>query len=190
MKKGTRRPHSAQKTLRVTCLVLSDLILINLSAFLALYIRFEFDLSVLQKTEFLHDMLVYAGINSVCTIVIFRFLKLYNSLWEFASAPELIRIGMGCFFSAVGYTIGMFMLQLTMPRSFPVMYMLILCLLCGLLRFAYRGVRRTRAGLHSRGGEAHHAHRRRSGWRHGGARVSDQPALGKQGRVHHRRRAG
>ena len=149
--KEIKRPHSAQKTLRVTCLVLADLILINLSAFLALYIRFEFDLGQLRATAFLHDMLVYAGINTVCTIVIFRILNLYNSLWEFASVPELLRIAMGCLLSSVTYMVGMFMLQLAMPRSFPVMYMLILCLLCGSLRFAYRGVRRTRAGLRSRG---------------------------------------
>lgn len=149
--KEIKRPRSAQKTLRVTCLVLADLILINLSAFLALYIRFEFDLGQLRATAFLHDMLVYAGINTVCTIVIFRILNLYNSLWEFASVPELLRIAMGCLFSSVTYMVGMFMLQLAMPRSFPVMYMLILCLLCGSLRFAYRGVRRTRAGLRSRG---------------------------------------
>lgn len=149
--KEIKRPHSAQKTLRVTCLVLADLILINLSAFLALYIRFEFDLGQLRATAFLHDMLVYAGINTVCTIVIFRILNLYNSLWEFASVPELLRIAMGCLLSSVTYMVGMFMLQLAMPRSFPVMYMLILCLLCGSLRFAYRGVRRTRAGLRGRG---------------------------------------
>ena len=149
--KEIKRPHSAQKTLRVTWLVLADLSLINLSAFLALYIRFEFDLGQLRATAFLHDMLVYAGINTVCTIVIFRILNLYNSLWEFASVPELLRIAMGCLLSSVTYMVGMFMLQLAMPRSFPVMYMLILCLLCGSLRFAYRGVRRTRAGLRSRG---------------------------------------
>ena len=107
--KEIKRPHSAQKTLRVTCLVLADLILINLSAFLALYIRFEFDLGQLRATAFLHDMLVYAGINSVCTIVIFRILKLYNSLWEFASVPELLRIAMGCLLSSVTYMVGMFM---------------------------------------------------------------------------------
>ena len=149
--KEVKRPVSAQKALRVACLVLADLILINLSAFLALYIRFEFDLSLLRATEFLHDMLVYAGINSVCTIAIFYCLKLYNSLWEFASVPELLRIAVGCVLSAVLDMVGMFMLQLTMPRSFPVMYTLILLLLCGALRFAYRSVRRARAGLRSRG---------------------------------------
>lgn len=90
-----KRPYSAQKALRVACLVLADLILINLSAFLALYIRFEFDFKLLCETTFLHDMLVYAGVNSACTIVIFHCLKLYNSLWEFASVPELLLSGEG-----------------------------------------------------------------------------------------------
>ena len=149
--KEIKRPFNAQKALRVACLVLADLILINLSAFLALYIRFEFDFRQLYATTFLRDMLIYAGINSACTILIFHILKLYNSLWEFASVSELVRITLGCFFSAVFYMVGMFMLHLTVPRSFPAIYMLILCLLCGALRFAYRCVRRTRAGLRSEG---------------------------------------
>lgn len=149
--KEIKRPFNAQKALRVACLVLADLILINLSAFLALYIRFEFDFRQLYATTFLRDMLVYAGINSACTILIFHILKLYNSLWEFASVSELVRITLGCFFSAVFYMVGMFMLHLTVPRSFPAIYMLILCLLCGALRLSYRCVRRTRAGLHSEG---------------------------------------
>lgn len=151
MKEGNQ-PFNAQKALRVACLVLADLILINLSAFLALYIRFEFDLKLLCETEFLHNMIVYSGINSVCTILIFYILKLYNSLWEFAGVSELVRTAVGCFFSAVFYMVGMFMLHLTVPRSFPAIYMLVLCLLCGALRFAYRYARRTRVGLHSRGG--------------------------------------
>lgn len=149
--KEIKRPFNAQKALRVACLVLADLILINLSAFLALYIRFEFDFRQLYATTFLRDMLIYAGINSVCTILIFHILKLYNSLWEFASVSELVRITLGCFFSAVFYMVGMFMLHLTVPRSFPAIYMLILCLLCGALRLSYRCVRRTRAGLRSEG---------------------------------------
>ena len=151
--KEIKRPFHAQKALRVACLVLADLILINLSAFLALYIRFEFDFRQLYATTFLRDMLIYAGINSACTILIFHILKLYNSLWEFASVSELVRITLGCFFSAVFYMVGMFMLHLTVPRSFPAIYMLVLCLLCGALRFAYRYARRTRVGLHSQGGK-------------------------------------
>lgn len=149
--KEIKRPFNAQKALRVACLVLADLILINLSAFLALYIRFEFDFRQLYATTFLRDMLIYAGINSACTILIFHILKLYNSLWEFASVSELVCITLGCFFSAVFYMVGMFMLHLTVPRSFPAIYMLILCLLCGALRLSYRCVRRTRAGLRSEG---------------------------------------
>ena len=149
--KEIKRPFNAQKALRVACLVLVDLILINLSAFLALYIRFEFDFRQLYATTFLRDMLIYAGINSACTILIFHILKLYNSLWEFASVSELVRITLGCFFSAVFYMVGMFMLHLTVPRSFPAIYMLILCLLCGALRLSYRCVLRTRAGLRSEG---------------------------------------
>ena len=52
MMKEIKRPFNAQKALRVACLVLADLILINLSAFLALYIRFEFDFRRCMRRRF------------------------------------------------------------------------------------------------------------------------------------------
>lgn len=142
-----------EKTIRVCCLLVLDMLLINLAAFLALFVRFEFDYAMLAESGFLEDMLSYAWLNTLVTIVVFALFKLYNSLWEFASTAELVRIGLAAVISAVLYLFGMYMLRLTAPRSFPILYALLLGLLCGLDRFAYRVLRRHRAGLHSSGGK-------------------------------------
>ena len=82
-----------KKLVRVLCLLAADVLLINLAAFLALYARFEFSLDTLRASGYLSKLLHYAAINTVVTIVIFSALKLYSSLWEFASTVELIQIG-------------------------------------------------------------------------------------------------
>ena len=142
-----------QKAIRVCVLLAADIVLINLAAFLALFVRFEFDYAALVESGFLKSLWSYAAINTLTTVVVFAVFKLYNSLWEFASTVELIRLGVASVLSAVLCMFGMYMLRLSVPRSFPILYALFLGLFCALLRFAYRTLRRRRAGLHSSGGK-------------------------------------
>lgn len=142
-----------QKAIRVCVLLVADIVLINLAAFLALFVRFEFDYAALVESGFLESLWSYAAINTLTTVVVFAVFKLYNSLWEFASTAELVRIGMASVISSILYLFGVYMLRLSVPRSFPILYALFLGLFCALLRFAYRTLRRRRAGLHSSGGK-------------------------------------
>ena len=142
-----------QKAIRVCVLLAADVVLINLAAFLALFVRFEFDYGALLESGFLESLWSYAAMNTLTTVIVFILFKLYNSLWEFASTVELIRLGVASVLSAVLCMFGMYMLRLSVPRSFPILYALFLGLFCALLRFAYRTLRRRRAGLHSSGGK-------------------------------------
>ena len=142
-----------QKTIRVCCLLVLDVVLINLAAFLALFVRFEFDYAALLESGFLKSLWSYAAMNTLTTVIVFAAFKLYNSLWEFASTVELTRLGIASILSAVLCMFGMYMLNLSVPRSFPILYALFLGVFCALLRFAYRTLRRRRAGLHSSGGK-------------------------------------
>lgn len=142
-----------EKAIRVCCLLVLDVFLINIAAFLALFVRFELDYAMLAETEFLDTFWSYAGINTMTTVAVFALFKLYNSLWEFASTTELTRIGIASLASALLYLLGITLMKLPVPRSFPIMYALFLGVLCGLTRFAYRALRRYRAGLHSTGGK-------------------------------------
>lgn len=141
-----------KKLIRMLGLLVADIIVINAAAFLALYLRFEFGH---PPEEYLDHLRQYALVNTCLTLLIFYLLQLYSSLWEFASTMELIRIGIAVALSGVAYWIGTNLLHLRMPRSFPIMYMLLLGVGCMAVRWGYRAAR-----LHRHGG--HSAQRRRT----------------------------
>ena len=134
-----------QKLVRVICLILADLAVINIAAVLALYIRFELDWQTMSATEFFVSVKKYAVINSIVTLIVFRSMQLYSSLWEYASTPELVRISSASAISAALCMLGMVMLGLPIPRSFPIIYALLLVLGSGGVRFGYRYIRNARA---------------------------------------------
>lgn len=101
-----------QKAIRVCVLLAADVVLINLAAFLALFVRFEFDYGALLESGFLESLWSYAAMNTLTTVIVFILFKLYSSLWEFASTVELIRLGVASVLSAVLCMFGMYMLRL------------------------------------------------------------------------------
>ena len=141
-----------QKFVRVVCLVIADAVLINAAAFFALLVRFEFSLELLSQTDYLDGLMTYSWLNTIGALLIFYLMKLYNSLWEFASTTELIRVFVASVLSAGACVIGMSMLKIDMPRSFVILYAGTLTALCSALRLVYREMRRKRMrpGVHNR----------------------------------------
>ena len=82
-----------QKTVRVTALVVADLILINLSQFLALYIRFEFSMKELMDSGFLVSIIRFAPAYTLMCIALFALFGLYDSLWAYVSLTEAVHTG-------------------------------------------------------------------------------------------------
>lgn len=130
-----------KKVLRVSMLVLADIVAINLAAFFALYSRFEFSFSQLQQSGYLDQLSRFAVVGTLLTLLVFYFLRLYSSMWEYASTAELVRIGSASIISALLYLGGTTMLNLRLPRSFPLLYLLFLGLMLSLIRMGYRYVR-------------------------------------------------
>ena len=128
---------------RILLLLVLDLLVINGSAFLALFVRFEFSLEPLKDSSFLEPLLLWMLPNTLITMVIFALLRLYTSLWAFAGADELERILFACVASAVVQMVAM-LLGLHLPRSYPVLYGLFLMIMTTFTRFAYRFVRSSR----------------------------------------------
>ena len=130
-----------QKALRVSMLVLADIFAINLAAFLALYSRFEFSLPQLIRSGYLHQLTRFAVPGTILTLIVFYLMRLYHSMWEYASTAELVRIGGASVLSSLIYLSGMSMLKLSIPRSFPLLYLLFLGVFLALIRMGYRYVR-------------------------------------------------
>ena len=136
------------KFIRVVCLVIADALLINAAAFLALFVRFEFDFEQLRQSGYMDGLVTYSWLNTLGALLIFYLMKLYDSLWEFASTAELIRVFIASVISAGLCVVGMMMLKISMPRSFVLLYAGALTALCSALRLLYRELRRARMRSH------------------------------------------
>ena len=136
-----------QKLVRIIGLVILDALLINVSAFMALFLRFELNYGLLQQTAYFGWLLSYSWAITLLTLGIFAAARLYNSLWEYAGTAELIRISIASVLAAFASSFGMYMLGKPMPRSFPILYAVLLAALTGFERFAYRIIRDRRQSL-------------------------------------------
>ena len=130
---------------RVLFLIALDILVINLSAFLALYIRHEFDYGAMKASGFLDTLALFAIPNTIITLGLFWLLNLYSSLWGFAGADELIHIFVAAVLAAAVQAVVILPGLVNLPRSFPVLYAMLLCVSTMVVRFAYRFVRRLRA---------------------------------------------
>lgn len=141
-----------KKALRVSFLIIADILFAVAATYLALLLRSELNWRAMLGSGYYSGIYFAAMINALCVVIVFRFMKLYSSLWEFAGAPELMRIIAA---SAISAVIGSF-LQVTfkihMPRSLPFIYGLLLALFSGGIRFIYRYIRMRRS-KHKRKGK-------------------------------------
>ena len=128
--------------------MIADAILINAAAFLALFVRFEFDFEQLRQSGYMDGLVTYSWLNTLGSLLIFYLMKLYDSLWEFASTAELVRVFIASVISAGVCVVGMMMLKISMPRSFVLLYAGALTALCSALRLLYRELRRARMRSH------------------------------------------
>ena len=82
-----------------------DILAMNFAYFLGLWMRFDFHFSNIPK-EYLYAFLKFAPFYTVFSIVVFYFLRLYKSIWRFASFNELNRILFSSLITAAFHTIG------------------------------------------------------------------------------------
>lgn len=132
--------QNKSKYLRICLLVIYDILAVCLAEFLSVWTRFEFSFSE-QMVNYLKVAGKYLVINLVITFVIFTFMHLYSSLWQYASVQELLNVFIACLLAAGSQSVGMHMLLWTMPRSYYILYFFFLLALIAASRFFYRGVR-------------------------------------------------
>lgn len=135
-----------QLWIRRIFLILLDIICISVAGMAALLLRFDFHFSMIDS-PYLDRFIAYLPIHIILTLIIFSLFHMYNSLWEFASINEMVRIIIACFISEVEHFIGMNIMYLSkspyvMPRSFWLLEVVALIVLVGGIRFLYRVIRR------------------------------------------------
>ena len=129
-----------KKRVRVFLLLLYDIGVILLAEYGALLIRFEFHPELI-KPNHLDAVSRYSVINVLLTLLIFALFGLYESLWQYASVTELLNLVLACIVSATAQMVGTYMLQYHLPRSYYILYLLLLLPLMMGGRFSYRLLR-------------------------------------------------
>jgi len=118
-------------------LLILDIISVNLAYFLALWLRFDLHFSGIPSV-YLSAWKKFTLIYTVVCIVVFWLLRLYHSLWRYASFDELARVTIASIITTVCHIVGITLLFQRMPVSyhlFGAMFQFV-CVLG--YRFAYR----------------------------------------------------
>lgn len=131
------RNKSRKMIYRILLLVLMDILIITLSGPLAIYVRYNLFFEA-RAIEFIENIFRYLPINLIITIAVFYAFRLYQGIWKYASASDLVNIIVACLISAVTQAAGMWLMHLDYPRSYPFMYFFILTLGISIFRFMYR----------------------------------------------------
>lgn len=116
-----------------------DAIAIILSFFLALWFRFDCRYSLIPK-EYLGAYFKFIGIYAVFSLFVFLRLRLYNSIWRFASYSELMRMILATAITFVFHCVGITFLFRRMPMSYYFFGIMVQFGLTLAVRFAYRFV--------------------------------------------------
>ena len=118
-------------------LMIYDVVAVNLSYFLALWLRFDCRYTLIEK-KYLINFAKFAPIYTVICIVVFLFLKLYRSIWRFASFNELVRVIIATAVTGILHTVLITAIFGRMPISYYLFGTIIQFILILGVRFAYR----------------------------------------------------
>lgn len=135
-----RKIKNPKKRIRVSLLVIYDILVILIAEYMALLIRYEFHPERI-KPIYLTSLMRYSLINLILTILVFSLFALYESLWRYASVTELLNLTLACLVSSGIQLIGTYMLEYRMPRSYYILYFLLLLPMMMAGRFSYRLLR-------------------------------------------------
>ena len=128
--------------IRQILLVILDFIIVIASSYVSLFLRFNGPIDRLYLNHFSYVCLPVTMIS----IVIFGLFKLYRSLWQYASVPELRNIIYASICSAI---VNFAICELSgkkMPLSCYLIYFLLVVILLGGSRFMYRYLRMHKQG--------------------------------------------
>lgn len=100
-----KKPFNYQLFYRRAALIAYDIVSVVASSFLAILIRYDFQLNTVPE-EFLLPIRQFMVINIVLALGIFYLFRLYHSLWAFAGETELQNLVMACLTASVADGVG------------------------------------------------------------------------------------
>lgn len=119
------------------CLIVYDIIVTNAAYFLALWVRFDCRFSEIPS-EYLNAWLQFSPVYSLIVVLVFRFARLYQSIWRFASYHEFARVTQATALTAALHALLITLFFRNMPISYHIGGLLIQFLMVLAIRFGYR----------------------------------------------------
>lgn len=120
-------------------LMLYDIVVSVGSYFIALWLRFDCKFSQIPD-NYLYSWLKFAPIYALATVIICWVLRLYKSVWKYASFTELKRIILASLILGVIHVFGITVIFARMPISYYLVGISVQCVFLVAVRFAYRFV--------------------------------------------------
>ena len=138
--KENKRKHFIEHWEIVTLLLMIyDFLAVTVAYFAALWIRFDCHFHSIPL-NYLHAYYQSILICAACCVLVFWILKLYRSIWRFASYSELMRTILATVITGAGYFLIMMLLVERMPISYFLFGIVIQVGLTLGIRFSYRFV--------------------------------------------------
>ena len=135
---------NVKKLYRRTALIIYDIISVILASYLAVLIRYNFDIKEIPQ-YFLMPVTRFLPISVVLTILILFLFRMYSSLWAFAGETELQNLIISCTISTVVQAVGLQFFRVkgyqAVPTSYYFLYLFCLISLIFISRFSYRFLR-------------------------------------------------
>lgn len=143
-----------KRVARIVLLAILDAGSVALAYFLALLIRFEFDVSSIGQA-YIYDYQVLIIPYILIAIASMWTFRLYHSIWTYASTTELVHLVYSWVVIQVGILVVYLVTQIRMPLSFWIMGAILGFFFTTALRFGYRFLRmmRVRARANSANGK-------------------------------------
>ena len=139
--KTPKKPFNAAKFYRRTCLIIYDVISVIASSYLALLMRYNFEIAEIPE-HFVDPITTFLPLNIFLTLFILYLFRMYNSLWAFAGETELQNLVVSGVISSVLQAIGLQFFrvpgQQAVPGSYYFLYMFLLISFIFVSRFSYR----------------------------------------------------
>lgn len=138
MSKGSKRKFEHWQVVRLLLMVY-DFAAVIVSFGIALWLRFDCKVTSVEPqylTTYTKTIIIYA----LFCLVVFWFLRLYKSIWRFASYSELMRVILATVVTGVIYTGSLLIFNLHMPVSYYVIGITVQFIATLGIRFFYRFV--------------------------------------------------
>ena len=107
---------------------------------LALWLRFDCRMSMIPL-DYWHGWFVFIPVYSLCIIVVYIGLRLYDSIWRYVSYNEVIRVGIACVITLLLNTLISVLFFMRMPISYYAIGFILQFIFTAGIRMSYRAVR-------------------------------------------------